>query len=227
MDSRQARVDLDRLESAVGDLPKVLGTTEEVSPDGRVALVRVQYPEIGELAVSDLDSAQGRPGGVEGVVVAATRSRRRPLLQLRAAARQRGRGARPGGRGADPAAGLRVTAGRRAADRGWHCSGCSCGASSLSLLGLLDRHPELGAGHGGHGRAGRRHRLRAVPALPPPGVPRRGRAGRGGGRPLPGHRRAGRRLRRRHRRRGDPRAGLRRAPVRLRRRCRASRRSCS
>src|SRR6478735_12632141 len=54
VDSRQARVDLDRLESAVGDLPKVLGTTEEVSPDGRVALVRVQYPEIGELAVSDL-----------------------------------------------------------------------------------------------------------------------------------------------------------------------------
>jgi RND superfamily putative drug exporter len=56
VDSRQARVDLDRLESAVGDLPKVLGTTEEVSPDGRVALVRVQYPEIGELAVSDLDA---------------------------------------------------------------------------------------------------------------------------------------------------------------------------
>src|SRR3954447_13208806 len=54
VDSRRARVDLDRLESAVGDLPKVLGTTEEVSPDGRVALVRVQYPEIGELAVSDL-----------------------------------------------------------------------------------------------------------------------------------------------------------------------------
>ena len=56
VDSRRARVDLDRLESAVGDLPKVLGTTEELSPDGRVALVRVQYPEIGELAVSDLDA---------------------------------------------------------------------------------------------------------------------------------------------------------------------------
>jgi putative drug exporter of the RND superfamily len=56
VDSRQARVGLDRLESAVGDLPKVLGTTEEISPDGRVALVRVQYPEIGELAVSDLDA---------------------------------------------------------------------------------------------------------------------------------------------------------------------------
>jgi putative drug exporter of the RND superfamily len=55
-DSRQARVGLDRLESAVGDLPKVLGMTEEVSPDGRVALVRVQYPEIGDLAVSDLDA---------------------------------------------------------------------------------------------------------------------------------------------------------------------------
>ena len=54
VDSRQARVDLDRLESAVGELPKVLGTTQEVSPDGRVALLRVQYPEIGELAVSDL-----------------------------------------------------------------------------------------------------------------------------------------------------------------------------
>ena len=54
VDSRQARVGLDRLETAVGDLPKVLGTTEEVSPDGRVALVRVQYPEIGELAASDL-----------------------------------------------------------------------------------------------------------------------------------------------------------------------------
>ena len=56
VDARQARVGLDQLESALGDLPKVLGTTEEVSPDGRVALVRVQYPEIGELAVSDLDA---------------------------------------------------------------------------------------------------------------------------------------------------------------------------
>ena len=55
-DSRQARVGLDRLESAVGELPKVLGTTQEVSPDGRVAMLRVQYPEIGELAVSDLDA---------------------------------------------------------------------------------------------------------------------------------------------------------------------------
>ncbi len=54
VDSRQARVGLEQLESAVGDLPKVLGTTEEMSPDGRVALLRVQYPEIGELAVSDL-----------------------------------------------------------------------------------------------------------------------------------------------------------------------------
>ncbi len=56
VDSRQAKPDLDQLESALGDLPKVLGTTQEVSPDGRVALVRVQYPEIGELAVADLDA---------------------------------------------------------------------------------------------------------------------------------------------------------------------------
>ena len=48
VDSRRARVGPGRpgrLESAVGELPKVSGTTEEVSPDGRVALVRVQYPE--------------------------------------------------------------------------------------------------------------------------------------------------------------------------------------
>lgn len=54
VDSRQASVDLDQLESALGELPKVLGTTREVGPDGRVALLRVQYPEIGELATSDL-----------------------------------------------------------------------------------------------------------------------------------------------------------------------------
>ncbi len=54
VESRPARVGLDQLESAVGALPKVLGTTREVSPDGRVALLRVQYPEIGDLAVSDL-----------------------------------------------------------------------------------------------------------------------------------------------------------------------------
>ena len=55
-DSRPATAGLDRLEAALGALPKVLGTSREVSPDGRVALVRVQYPEIGELAVSDLDA---------------------------------------------------------------------------------------------------------------------------------------------------------------------------
>ncbi|MGA9345937.1 MAG: MMPL family transporter, partial [Nocardioidaceae bacterium] len=56
VDSGQARVGLDQLESAVGELPNVLGTTQELSPDDRVALVRVQYPEIGELAASDLDA---------------------------------------------------------------------------------------------------------------------------------------------------------------------------
>lgn len=55
-DSREARVGLDRLELALADLPKVLGTTVQVSPDDRVALVRVQYPEIGELAAADLDA---------------------------------------------------------------------------------------------------------------------------------------------------------------------------
>ncbi len=54
VDSRRARVELDGLEAAVRELPKVLGTTGEVSPDGRVALVRVQYPEISKLGASDL-----------------------------------------------------------------------------------------------------------------------------------------------------------------------------
>jgi len=56
VDSRRARVDLAQLQAAIGELPKVLGTTQELSPDGQVALVRVQYPEIGELGASDLDA---------------------------------------------------------------------------------------------------------------------------------------------------------------------------
>ena len=55
-DPGRSRTDLDRLGAAVRGLPTVLGTTEDLSPDSRVALLRVQYPDIGELAVADLEA---------------------------------------------------------------------------------------------------------------------------------------------------------------------------
>lgn len=44
------------VEAALGELPGVLGTTSSVSPDGDIALVRVQYPAIEHLEASDLDN---------------------------------------------------------------------------------------------------------------------------------------------------------------------------
>ena len=38
-----------------GGLPHVLGTSDLVSPDGRVALIRIQYPERAEVSPADLD----------------------------------------------------------------------------------------------------------------------------------------------------------------------------
>ena len=71
-DSAAARAALTEVQAAVAELPKVLGTSDpagalaagpaaaaasgSVSPDGRVALVRVQYPVVEELNAADLDS---------------------------------------------------------------------------------------------------------------------------------------------------------------------------
>lgn len=44
------------VEAALAELPGVLGTTSSVSPDGDIALVRVQYPAVEQLAASDLDN---------------------------------------------------------------------------------------------------------------------------------------------------------------------------
>lgn len=44
------------VEAALAELPHVLGTTSSVSPDGDIALVRVQYPAIEHLEASDLDN---------------------------------------------------------------------------------------------------------------------------------------------------------------------------
>ncbi len=53
--SAEADAALGELRSEVDALPKVLNTTETVSPDGRVALIRVQYPILAELEPADLE----------------------------------------------------------------------------------------------------------------------------------------------------------------------------
>jgi RND superfamily putative drug exporter len=71
-DSPTARAALRDVQTAVEELPKVIGTTDpagalaagpeaalasgSVSPDGRIALIRVQYPVVDELGVQDLDN---------------------------------------------------------------------------------------------------------------------------------------------------------------------------
>jgi RND superfamily putative drug exporter len=54
--SLPARSALDRVQAAVSDLPHVLGTRKEISPDGSVAIIRVQYPTVDALTTADLDS---------------------------------------------------------------------------------------------------------------------------------------------------------------------------
>ncbi|MGC1207315.1 MAG: MMPL family transporter [Ornithinimicrobium sp.] len=78
-DSAQARAEVSRIQARLADLPKVLGTSDpagdlaqgaevattngSVSPDGRVALVQVQYPVVDEVSVNDLENL--RTLGVE------------------------------------------------------------------------------------------------------------------------------------------------------------------
>lgn len=71
-DSAPAQAELARIEAAASDLPNVIGTSDtasalaagheaaaqsgSISPDGRIALVRVQYPVIEELDIGDLEN---------------------------------------------------------------------------------------------------------------------------------------------------------------------------
>jgi putative drug exporter of the RND superfamily len=71
-DSAEAQAALAKVEAAAGALPKVLGVSDaagalaagresavasgSVSPDGRVALIRVQYPLVDQLSAADLDN---------------------------------------------------------------------------------------------------------------------------------------------------------------------------
>ena len=55
LEAQDAASQLAPVEAALEALPRALGTTSNVSPDGTIALVRVQYPAIEHLDASDLD----------------------------------------------------------------------------------------------------------------------------------------------------------------------------
>ncbi len=55
-DSAEGRSALATLQSDAAALPHVLRTTDVVSPDGRVALIRLQYPLVDELSAQDLSN---------------------------------------------------------------------------------------------------------------------------------------------------------------------------
>ncbi len=61
-----AAAELAAVRTSVAALPHVLATTESVSPDGRVALVRVQYPVVADLQPADLDNLVTRVGELAG-----------------------------------------------------------------------------------------------------------------------------------------------------------------
>ena len=56
VEAHDAAAQLAPVEAALEALPHVLGTTSNVSEDGAIALVRVQYPAIEHLDASDLDN---------------------------------------------------------------------------------------------------------------------------------------------------------------------------
>lgn len=76
VDDPDALAQLAQLQTAAAAMPHVLGTTDPagelagstdtagaVSPDGRVALVRVQYPTLDQLSAADLDNLKALDGG--------------------------------------------------------------------------------------------------------------------------------------------------------------------
>ena len=232
-DAPDARAALAKVQAAVAGLPKVLDTTDPagaaaagpeaaaasgaISPDGRVALIRVQYPVLEDLNTDDLENLKelgagagaGSPLRIEmggdlffafeeaatgigeliGLVAAVV------ILLLAF--------------GSLIAMGLPI---------GMAVFGLALGISSMSLITYLIDIPALGAFAWHHDRPRRGHRLRPVHRRPAPRVPRPRDDRRGVGRPRRRHRRPGRGLRRRHGGHRDPRPGRRRRPVHDRRR---------
>jgi len=58
LENGDAREELAEVEAQVAALPNVLATSESMSPDGRVALIHVQYPVLEELSQSDLENLE-------------------------------------------------------------------------------------------------------------------------------------------------------------------------
>ena len=58
LDSPAAQAEVTRIQDAIEGLPTVVATTGVVSPDGRVQLIRVQYPEREELGPQDLTDSR-------------------------------------------------------------------------------------------------------------------------------------------------------------------------
>ncbi len=56
VEAQDAATQLAPVEAALSELPHVLSTTSNVSPEGNIALVRVQYPAIEHLDASDLEN---------------------------------------------------------------------------------------------------------------------------------------------------------------------------
>jgi RND superfamily putative drug exporter len=56
LEAQDVAAHLAPVEAALEALPHVLGTTSKVSPDGTIALVRVQYPAVEQLEKADLDN---------------------------------------------------------------------------------------------------------------------------------------------------------------------------
>ncbi len=62
LEAEDAAAELPSVEAVLDALPHVVGTAGEVSPDGRIALVRVQYPAVEQLDASDLDRLKAAVG---------------------------------------------------------------------------------------------------------------------------------------------------------------------
>ena len=213
LEAQDAAAQLAPVEAALEGLPHVLSTTSSVSPDGDIALVRVQYPAIEHLDAVRPGQPQGRRRRPARRVVADAGDRRRSVLRVRGSTHRARRGRGDRRRDDRPADRLRLLRRDGAADRDGAVR--SGHRRHLDEAGdLPDRHPGVGAAARGHGRARRRYRLRALPGHPAPRAPGPGDAGRRSGRPSPGDSRTGGDLRRRHGRRGDPRVARRGDPVR-------------
>ena len=188
-----------------------------VSPDGEVALIRIQYPGRADLSPADLEHLKTTLDDLRDST--ALRIEAGGDLYFAFEQAPTGVGEALGlavaivilllAFGSIVAMGLPI---------GTALLGLAVGAGSLSLVAYVVDIPSWAVVIGSMIGLGRRHRLLALHPDPLPRVPRRRPRRRGRGRPLPGHRWPVGRLRRRHGRRGDPGPGRRPDPVHHRRR---------